>query len=301
MPPDQLPHLGTFLKAAELNSFTAAARSLFLTQAAISQRIHVLEKVLNAPLFERTGGHLFLTESGHRLYEFAQRILALHGEAIQKITGQKPRLTGELILAASSVPGHYLLPDLLAAFRERHSHIKVRATVTDTQQVLHGVDQGHVQLGLVGGRTGNAHLIFRSFASDRLTLAVASQHPWRRRKRISLALLAKRPLILREVGSGSRSCLEQALSKAGKSLQDLDVTMELGSNEAIKEAVLRGMGMAILSTRAIEKEVRSDQLHALQVVGLCLDREMFVATDRRRVLPIPAQLFLDFLASDGHS
>src|SRR5262249_33650346 len=151
-------------------------------------------------------------------------------------------LAGELTLAASSVPGEHLLPDLLAAFRARQPHVQVRATVTDTQQVLAQVEQGHAHLGLVGGRGDSPHLEFRAFATDELALVVPAGHAWARRKRIALEQLRGQPLILREAGSGSRRCLEQALAAAGKGLRDLDVTLELGSNEAIKEAVLRGLG-----------------------------------------------------------
>jgi DNA-binding transcriptional LysR family regulator len=126
-------------------------------------------------------------------------------------------------------------------------------------------------------------------------LLVSAQHPWSRRKRVALAQLAKEPLIVREAGSASRSCLEQSLAKAGKSLHDLHVTLELGSNEAIKEAVLRGMGVTVLSSRTVQKEVQTGKLHALQIIGLSLAREMFVTWDRRRVLPIPGRLFLDLL------
>jgi DNA-binding transcriptional LysR family regulator len=291
----QLPHLETFAKAAELSSFTAAARSLGLTQAAISQRIQALELVLKGPLFHRQGGHVLLTDSGHRLYVYAQRILDMHREAIHEITGHEAPLVGELALAASSVPGEHLLPDLLAVFQQRHPHVQVRATVTDSQQVLQQVEQGQVHLGLVGGKRESAHLEYRTFATDTLALIVPAKHPWCKRKRVSLAQFAEQALIVREAGSGSRSCLEQGLATAGKSLRDLPITLVLGSNEAIKEAVQRGMGVAVLSTRTIQKELHTGDLHALQINGLALAREMFVAWDRRRVLPIPARLFLDLL------
>src|SRR5262249_7511445 len=105
------------------------------------------------------------------------------------------------------------------------------------------------------------------------------------------------PLILREAGSGSRWCLEQALARAGRSIHDLHVALELGSNEAIKEGVLRGLGLAILSTHAVQRETQAGQLHALRVAGLSLVREIFVVRDRRRVLPAPAHLFLDLIDS----
>jgi len=296
MATDQLPYLETFAKAAELSSFTGAARSLGLTQAAVSQRIHALELALKTPLFHRRSGHVLLTDAGHRLYTYAQRILELHRLAIQEITGRETPLTGELVLAASSVPGEYLLPELLAQFQERHPHLQIRATVTDSREVLERVELGQVHLGLVGGRSDSPHLEFRPFAKDELVLVVSAKHEWSGRKRITLAQLATHPLIVREVGSASRSCLEKALADAGKSLHELHVMLELGSNEAIKKAVLRGNGAAVLSTRAVEKEADAGKLHCLQIAGLTLTREMLIVWDRRRVLPIPARQFLDLIA-----
>src|SRR5882672_6117542 len=147
MSAEQLPHLETFAKAAELSSFTAASRALGLTQAAVSQRIQSLEQVLKGQLFHRQGGHVLLTDAGHRLYAYAQRILALHREAIHDITGRETPMAGELTLAASSVPGEHLLPELLANFQERHAHVQVRATVTDSKNVLNQVEHGQVHLG----------------------------------------------------------------------------------------------------------------------------------------------------------
>jgi DNA-binding transcriptional LysR family regulator len=297
MADQQLPYLETFAKAAELSSFTAAARALGLTQAAVSQRIQALEQALKCPLFQRQSGHVLLSEAGHQLYGYAQRILELHRQAIQEITGREAPLTGELTLAASSVPGEYLLPELLAKFQERQPHLQVRATVADSRDVLENVEQGRVHLGLVGGRSDSPHLEFRPFATDELALVIAAKHAWHGRKRVTLAQLETQPLIVREVGSASRSCLEQALAQLGKSLRDLRVTLELGSNEAIKEAVLRGMGVAVLSTRAVQREVEAGKLHVLQISGLNLSREMLIVWDRRRVLPIPARLFVDLLGA----
>jgi DNA-binding transcriptional LysR family regulator len=296
----RLPHLETFAEAAQAGSFTAAARALGLTQAAVSQRIAVLERALDVALFHRRGGRVLLTETGQRLHPYARRILALHAEARQAVTGRAAPVTGDLTLAASSVPGEHLLPAAFAAFRERHPHVRVRVTVTDTQAVLDQVERGKAQLGLVGGKGDSPHLDYRPFARDRLALLVPAGHRLAGRKRVSLPELGRQPLILREAGSGSRRCLEEALARAGKSLRDLQVVLEVGSNEAIKEAVLRGVGLAVLSTRAVEKELHAGQLHALPVTGLSLVREMLAVWDRRRPLPIPARLFLEVLeASHG--
>jgi DNA-binding transcriptional LysR family regulator len=295
MAEDQVPHLETFAQAAEAGSFTAAARALGLTQAAVSQRIGGLERVLGVALFERRARRVLLTEAGRRLHGYAQRILALHDAARQAVTGRAVGATGELSLAASSVPGEHLLPALLSAFRSKYPHVQVRATVADSQAVLEQVERGRAHLGLVGKKGDSPHLEHRCFACDTLVVIVPAGHRWTRRRQVTLEQLGREPLVLREAGSGSRACLEQALAKTGKSLRDPRVALELGSNEAIKEAVGRGLGVAVLSSRVVEKEVQAGQLGTLRIAGLPLLREMFVVWDRRRGLPIPARLFLDLL------
>lgn len=291
----QLPHLDTFSAAAELSSFTAAAKVMGLTQSAISQRIQALEKCLGLSLFRRRGGRVALTDAGRRLYPFAQRILALRREAWKEMTGQTIPVAGELWLAASSVPGEHLVPALLSEFHLRYPHVRVRAAISDSMAVIRQVEHGKVSLGLVGTKTGSPHLEFRHFASDRMVLVVPPTHSWSSRTHVSLKQLRTQPLILREVGSGLRSFFENAVERAGTSAGDLQVVLELGSNEAIKEAVPRGMGASVLSTHAVQRELGTGQLHGLTVTGLDSERELFVVWDRRRVLPAPARSFLYFL------
>jgi DNA-binding transcriptional LysR family regulator len=298
---DPLPYLDTFAKAAELSSFTAAGKALGMTQAAVSQRIAALEADLGVALFRREGGRVCLTDAGRTLHGYARRILDLHREARQEVTGRAEPLTGELSLAASSVPGEHLLPALLDEFRRRHPHVRVRATEADSDAVLAQVERGEAHVGLVGKRGDSPHLEHRRFACDRLALVVPAAHPLAGRDSVSLDELRGLPLVLRESGSGSRWCLERALEVAGGSLAHLRVALELGSNEAIKEAVLRGMGVAVLSTHAVAREVGSGLLRTLPVAGLALEREVFAVWDRRRALPAPAQLFLALLDPCGEA
>jgi DNA-binding transcriptional LysR family regulator len=296
-PPDdlQLPNLETFSKAAELSSFTGAAKPLHLTQAAISQRIQALEATLGRPLFQRRGGRVLLTAAGQKLYQYAQRILDLHREARREIAGQKAPVIGELVLAASSIPGEHLLPALLSLFHQKYPHILVHAAVSDSMAVIAQVERGQVSLGLVGRKTDNPHLEFRFLASDKMVLVVPVKHALGRQKKVSVKQLLCYPLVLREAGSGLRHCFEKSLERAGQSPAGLQVALELGSNEAIKKAVLRGVGIAILSTYAVQKELKAGQLRALEVRDLHCDRDMFIVRDTRRVLPLPARLFLTFL------
>jgi DNA-binding transcriptional LysR family regulator len=148
---------------------------------------------------------------------------------------------------------------------------------------------------LLGSKIDNAHLEFRFLAADHMVLVVTPGHSLTRQKRVSVDELRRHPLVLREVGSGLRQCFERSLERAGRSLGDLRVALELGSNQAVKEAVRQGVGLAILSRYAVQIEVDAAQLHALEMSDLQGDRQMFIVRDRRRVLPLPARLFLVFL------
>lgn len=293
----QLPYLETFSKAAELTSFTAAAKALQLTQAAVSQRVQALEKTLDTPLFSRRGGRVVLTEAGRKLYDFAQRILELHQEARRAVTGHDVPVAGDLLLAASSIPGEHLLPALLTEFGHKHPQIRVRATITDSANAIGQVERGEASVGLVGNRFQNPHLEFGLFASDRMVAVVPPNHDLAKRNHVSVDQLLKLPLILREAGSGLRQCFEQALGAAGKNVAALQVALELGSNEAIKKAVLQGAGIAILSTYAIQTESEAGRLKGLRVDGLICDRDMFFVYDKRRAVPPAARRFLHFLES----
>ena len=295
MKTELLPHLETFAEAAERSSFTAAARALDLTQAAVSQRIQTLERDPGVPLFRRVGGKVELTDAGRRLHEYARRISALHRAAREEVTGRETPVEGELAIAASSIPGQHLLPALLAAYGSKHPLIRVRAAISDSAAVIGQVERGEVSVGRVGRRDDDPNLEYRHLADDRIVLVVPHGHALARKKAVTVDQLAAHPLVLREAGSGLRHGFEKALERAGRSLSDLRVVLELGSNEAIKEAVTRGVGVAVLSTFAVRTNLDADRLRAVEVEGVGRAREMFVVTDRRRVLPVPARLFVNLL------
>jgi len=293
----ELPHLATFATVAERGSFTATAADLGITQAAVSQRIAVLENELHVSLFNRRAGRISLTEAGQRLYPYARKILDLHGQARTDIGGFQPTVAGDLPIAASSVPGECFLPALLTAFHEAHPGIHVRATVSDSGSVMQDVEKGQAMLGLVGQEAEKPTLEFRPIGSDSLVLVVGSGHRWAARKRIPLKALTGESLIIRELGSGSRCALEKSLLRSGTSLARLNITLELGSNVAIKDAVKRGLGIAFLSRLAVHRELDARELQAVAVSGLSLARQFYLVYHRRRPLSPAASAFLRFLES----
>lgn len=291
----QLPHLETFAKAAEASCFSAAARMLGLTQAAVSQRIAVLERSLGRSLFQRRGGRVLLTDAGQQLYTFAQQIFQLHYEARRQIAGQQVPATGELLLAASSVAGEHLLPALLAEFSKAYPHVHVRVAVSNSMGAMAQIERGEASIGLVGNKVDHPHLEFRAVAGGELLLVVPCGHPLCGGRSMSICQLVAYPLVLREMGSALRHCFESSLERAGLSLAEMRVALELGSNEAIKEAVLRGAGVAVLSRYAVQRELEAGRLRALRIRGMHCRRDLYLVLHRRRVLAWPARLFLGFL------
>ena len=293
----ELPHLATFAAVAERGSFTATAAELGITQAAVSQRIAALEKELHVSLFHRRAGRISLSDAGERLYHYARQIVDLHRQARTDIGAFRPIVAGDLPVAASSVPGECFLPALLSAFHEKYPRIHVRATVGDSSSVIADIEKGRATLGLVGQEAENPNLEVFPIGSDTLVLVVAPAHRWAARKRIPAKALAGESLIIRERGSGSRAALEKSLERAGLSLAALNITLELGSNSAIKDTVKGGLGIAFLSRLAIQREIDADELRAVTVSGLSLTRHFYLVYHRRRPLSAAASVFMNFLGS----
>jgi DNA-binding transcriptional LysR family regulator len=291
----ELPHLGTFLKAAELQSFTAAAVELGVTQAAVSQRISTLERELRSSLFNRRAGRVSLTGAGERVYQYARQILDLHDAARTAVGALPTHPRGDLSIAVSSVPAECYLPALLSEFHGLYPEIHVKASVSDSRLVANEVASGGATIGLVGSKIETSTLEYLPIGTDALVLVVPAGHALSRKKSISLKALAHEPLIVREPGSGSRDLLEKSLQRAGSSLAAMNVTLEMGSNAVIKDAVRRGLGVSFVSQSALLREMETGELSAVPVRGLVLTRDLYAVYRRHKSLSQPASAFLRFL------
>jgi DNA-binding transcriptional LysR family regulator len=157
------------------------------------------------------------------------------------------------------------------------------------------IEKGLVSVGLVGRRISTDWADYHSFAKDRLVLVVPARHPWKKNRSVKVDDFCAEPLILREQGSGTRACLEQALNSQHLTVSNLNIALELGSNEAIKDAVIRGLGVAVLSIHAVKQELSKRRLFEVSIEGLTLTRDLYVVTDRRRAVSVSAHAFLSFL------
>jgi DNA-binding transcriptional LysR family regulator len=290
----ELRHLQTFAAATELLSFTRAAQSLSLTQAAVSQHIAALEKELRISLFARTGRSVSPTDAGRRLYGYARRILDLLAEAERDVGHATAAVRGTLQIAASTVPAECLLPELLRDFHETHPGVRPQVIVSDSTEATRAVETGAAELGLIGEPPHTSKLTAVPIAEDELVLVLPPGHPLAGGGRVTARQLREVPIILREPGSGSRRCIERALEAAGVSPGDLNVVMEMNANDAIRQAVERGVGAAFLSRNTVARDVEDGRVATAPVEKFHARRQLYLITDPARIPTPPARTFLEF-------
>ena len=288
----ELRQLEIFCAVAEKRGFSLAAAALGLTQPTVSFQIAALEEELGTRLFERGGRTTLLTKSGEVLYRYARDILTLSGEAAQAIHSLKGLLWGEVTLGASTIPGEYILPKVLQAFREAHPGIALTLEIDDTAGIVRRVLNNEVDLGVVGAGEKNEKLVFTRFVRDRLVVS-ASHREGSGSGKFSLEEIPKMPFVMREIGSGTRTVMERKLREKG--IEHLNVVMTLGSTEAVKRAVESGTGISIVSERAVRNEVQLGLLRRMEIEGVELERDFFIVHRKQKVLSPAAGALLEFL------
>jgi len=282
-----------FLAVARAKSFRGAAEVLHLSQPALSQHVAELERELGARLFDRLGRSVALTEAGRILEDHALRLFATltsAREAIDELGGLK---RGSLLVGASTTPGIYVLPAVVAAFQRRHPGIALSLQIANSAVIEERIRGNEIDLGVVGGHA--LHPREECLAAgllDELVLIVPPGHPWARRREIAPALLADHRLLVREEGSATRQVAERALQHAGVRF---GASMELGHTEAIKQAVMAGLGVALVSVHAVRGDVASGRLRALRLKGMRIRRHFHVIHNEARTLSASARAFLGLL------
>jgi len=293
--------LEVFCRVYKARSFSRAARELGLTQPTVSAHIKALEEDLGTQVFNRLGREIEPTQAGRLVYEQARSLLTLKRDLTSTIAQFLNRIEGELVVGASTVPGEYLLPGLLAGFHAAHPAVRARLRISDTAATIDHVRQGEIQFGMVGGVTADADLVFEPFARDSLVLAVPARSPWADRGEISIRQLQELPLLLREPGSGTRKVLEEALARRKVAASSLQIVAELGSTSAIKEGIKQGHGASFVSALAIVTERAAGLLRVVRVRAFGpLQRTYYTVLDRRRVLSPVYRSFKDYLAARSH-
>lgn len=290
-------HLNVFARVVEERSVSGGARAAGLSQPTVSGHLATLEKALGVRLFDRVDGEISPTQIGQALYRHALDLLRRRREALEEIDALKGVAGGELDIGGSNIPGVYLLPPLLAGFQSDREGVQLHLRVGDSQEIADAVVAGALDLAVIGNEPAKGPLHARAIGRDALLCVVGEGHPWAGKRKLPAGELAKQPYLSRERGSGTRALVDRALAEAGVAPETLHVVAELGSNEAVKQSVIAGLGFAFVSERSVQAELTHGLLHQVPVEGVRFERPFYLIADRRRSPSPLRRAFEDYLVT----
>jgi DNA-binding transcriptional LysR family regulator len=280
-----LRELEIFCAVVEQASFTKGAEQVHLAQASVSERIAKLERTIGAQLLHRSTRTVTPTVIGQRLYDGAKKLLAEHRGLVNGLADLVGLQEGELTIGASTIPGEYLLPGWLAAYRNAVPGIIVRVLIGGSREIANRVAAGELEVGVISSGIAHRELEATPIWRDELVVVAPAGHRWSGRSEITLEDLATEPVVLREPSSGTRSSFEAAIAAhRSNDLGSLQIAAELGSTTAVKEAVLGGLGVGVVSTRAIVREIEHGSATVVKLAGVDLTRSIDCVVHRRRSL-----------------
>jgi DNA-binding transcriptional LysR family regulator len=286
--------LQVFHTVAKKLSFTKAAELLFMTQPAVTFQVKQLEEQFNARLFDRAHGRIALTPTGELVLSFAERIIGLGVEMETRVQEMTGKVSGPLLIGASTTIAEYMLPRLLGEFKRLNPDIQARLTVANSETIEHKVAEHTLDLGLIEAPSHNPNLVTRVCCEDELVVICAPGSALSTRTVVTPQDVAHEPYISREEGSGTRECIDSFFKNNQVNLDELNFVMELGSREAIKGAVAAGLGVAVVSATTVVKEVRLNELVMLSL-DPPLRRQLSMVYPPEKFRSRLLQAFLDFI------
>lgn len=276
-------------------SFKRAADSLYVSQPAVSLQVQNLERQLDVPLFDRGGRRAQLTEAGHLLLQYGDRILSLCQETCRAIEDLQNLQGGTLIVGASQTTGTYLLPRMIGRFRQHYPDVAVQLHVHSTRRTAWSVANGQIDLAIIGGEVPpelQDSLEIIPYAEDELAFILPVFHSLARVVTVQKDDLYKLQFIALDSQSTIRKVIDQVLTRSGIETRRLKIEMELNSIEAIKNAVQSGLGAAFVSISAIEKELQMGVLHRAKIDGVVVNRTLSVIINPNRYRSKAAEAFI---------
>lgn len=280
---------------ARNSSFTRASEELHLTQPAVSTQIKQLEEEVGMPLFEHMGKKIFLTAAGREMYAFSRTIAQQFTDIRTVIAEMKGIQRGNLDIAVTST-AKYFAPYLLAAFCKQHAGITVNLNVTNREEILRLLTDNIPDMAIMGSPPKGMPLVANSFMSNPLVVIAPPDHPLAHSGRIPLHTILEESFIVRERGSGTRNAIERFLELRG---QRMNTSMEMSRNEAIKHAVMAGLGLGIVSMHTLEMEFKLGRLAVLSVEGFPILKDWYVVHREGKRFSAAAQAFKEFVLIEG--
>jgi DNA-binding transcriptional LysR family regulator len=290
-----LKQLEVFVAVAETLSFSKGAEKTCITQSTASQHIQGLEEELGIRLFDRGRGGALLTEAGKLFFGRANRILSECDEsrsAVRRFLGMEDVV---LKVGASNIPGTCLIPASLGKFQAACPRVRLEVTQGDSKSVVQQLVTEEIELGFIGGRYDDERVHFEEMGEDTIVCAVVRDRSTK--TGLSQAELCKVPLVVREQGSGTQKAVYEALAKTWINRESLRIVAVLGSNEAVKRALLEGAGYAFVSSMSIGEELANGSLTTVRIPGLKITRKFYAAYRSGRELSPAATAFLSLMLS----
>lgn len=284
-----------FAQVVEEQSFTVVARQLGISQPAVSNQMRALEEKLSVKLLYRKGKGFALTSEGEVVYKHAKHMLNEWSELMREIGGSERLMNGKVHIGASHIPGEYLLPIFLASFRKMYPEIRFKLTIGDSLEMAEMVLAQEVDFAVVGAVFDTEKLTSEFWLKDELGCVVSS-HQASSNESLDLKTLQKYPAIIRESGSGHRRAFEEALVQHGLDLKDFNIALEVGSTEAVKNAVRAGIGYSFLSKHVLEA-CETQGLVWTNVKDLYIERGFYLLTRRNKPLTFIANESYQFLVA----
>ena len=290
-----LHQLKVFEAAARHGSFTRAAEELFLTQPTVSMQVKQLSKSVGLPLFEQVGKRLYLTEAGRELLATCREIFDRIAQFEMTVADLKGVKQGLLRLAVVTT-AKYVVPRLLGPFCQRYPGIDVSLQVTNHEILMERFSQNQDDLYILSQIPDNLDMNVHPFLENPLVVLAPRNHHLANEKDIPLEAIANEPFIMREPGSGTRQAVQKMFEKESLGLK---VKLELGSNEAIKQAIAGGLGISVLSSHTLALEGGTSQLTILNVQGFPIERHWYVVHPSGKQLSVLARTFFEYLVNEG--
>ncbi len=290
-----LRRLEVFYRVVEAGGFTRAAAVMSLTQPTLSAAVRLLEEELGMQLLNRRARDVIPTEAGRLLHDYARRIFFLRQEATAELKALQDGVQGELLLGGSTIPGTYILPQLVAEFCKEHPQIQVHLRLSSTEGISRDLQEQRLELALIGGLDDPGQFEATPCFGDEMVIIVPCGHRWAERQQLDEEELTSEPLLLREAGSASRRALEVRLKECGVALKHERLNIEVGGNEALKQGVLAGLGVAVISRLAVAAEVERGDLIALSFGGEPLLRHFYLLQAKGLKLSVAAERFKNLI------
>lgn len=285
-----------FKAVADTRNITLAAKKLHMSQPSISLQIQNLENNYGARFFDRTNKGVTLTRAGKIFYDYVKNILDLLHAAQEELSSLVEDQRGMVYLGATLTIGEYVLPHIIAYMSKIRPDIDFKVKIANTEVISQDVLEKNIHIGLVEGPVPqNKDCVVESFWQDELVVVVPYHHPWAERNSISLGELSQERMIVREVGSGTRKVMELALKERGFDPSKLNISMELGSTQAIKQVVSAGLGVTIISALTVRRECDQRIFKMLKIQDSPVYRPFSILTNAQNTQTKDERYLINFL------